>query len=249
MDFFITGFVSSRSFRVFHTRDSTHKHRATLVRRVVKGRGMIRTFNCRGHSSRHFTTVGRRLHSTDRGTIFCDDLAGPSAQYIGGVVCTNMTLTNTFLVPNNRLAINKLSMLLTCTGRCVGPFGSVDSIVARLRGTLTYTAEVFSLLRRRPRDPSPSKALISMGNTISVQGISFHCRTSGPLVGGFGLRARPNEHVTVMNPANYNGAAFVGLLVQFCSIANKDVSISKAPVASISERTLHKDCNVILRSA
>lgn len=96
---------------------------------------------------------------------------------------------------------------------------------------------------------SSSRMLRGISKGIGVSRMSFDCSGDGSLVRSFGLRIRPNVHVTVMNPAKYKGAAFVGLLVHFCSISSKGVYVSNGPVSRVSQRSLEGDFNVILRSA
>lgn len=78
----------------------------------------------------------------------------------------------------------------------------------------------------------------------------FHCRPSNHgVLGLISLRIRPNDAITLINPANTNGAAVVGLLSHFCSITRNSIAVSNRSIHSIALRSLHQRVNIVLRSA
>lgn len=247
----MTHFVTGHACGVFGLRDRAENRRASFASRVVAGRGMARTCK-RGRRGRvGFSRVGGHLTSYSLGTAFFSSVAGPDAEFMGSIICATITLFNTIVTVGNGVAINVLSDFLTCTARCAGPFGRVDNIMARLRGSVTYTNELLSLVRRARITPSVGRGgiLSSPGNSVGLRGISFDCIPSGGLVRGLGISIYDNVQITVMNPANYNGAALVGLLVGFCSISTNDVDISKVSCNYVGIGSLHSSFKVILRSA
>lgn len=251
MSFFMTGFVTGEAFHVFHLRSRVHKRRAKLVSRVVKGRGIIRTFKHKRSTARHFSRIGGELRRTSLQMAFFSSVAGPTAEFIGDLICAKIKVAKTFTIMHNTVDMKRLSDFLDCTGRCAGPFGRVSKIIARFRGTVTYTREMFALVSRRPRVPRPRRTirLVSVSKGIGMRSISFSCLPNRRLVRSFGLRMGPKRHVTVIKPAKYKGAALVGLLVHFCSMGTKGVGMRSVSVHRVAEGDLHTKCKVILRRA
>lgn len=89
----------------------------------------------------------------------------------------------------------------------------------------------------------------ALAKSMRFRRMGFNCGPSGVVVGSFSTSIGSNRGVTVMNPANTKGAAVIGLLVEFCSLGNKDVGMSNCSVGSFGEDDLERVFNVILRSA
>lgn len=207
------------------------------------------TFSCRSETFRRFRGCGSRLLRIKFGTRFTNTLTGPSAEFMGTLICTTMNVVNTLFTITNALSIKRLSYFLACTGRCAGPFGRIANMLARLRANVTTTKQIFRILRTSGRVPSGDAGrLRRYRNGIEVRGMGFSCAGRGPLVAGFSLSIGDNDRVTVINPANYNGAAFVGLLVEFCSASDNGVDVSNISVVSVAHSGLEGYCKVILRS-
>lgn len=231
-------------------RTGCHNRVAKFTTRVVRKTSVMATFGNRRSTCHRFRRVGRGLGGINAATRFCTTLAGPYAEFIGTVVCTIITILNSVLAMGNNVSMNGLSSFLACYARCAGPFGRVSDIITRFRGTLTDTRHMFGLLSYGSRPSSRNTGRLGTGgNAIRFGGISFSCGGGGPFVRKLGVETSDNGAVTVMKPANYNGAALVGLLVEFCSIANNRVSVSGMGVTSIAHSSLHSKFKVILRSA
>lgn len=150
----------------------------------------------------------------------------------------------------NTLSPKSLLIFLTCLGSTFQPIHSFTGCAKHLTGTSTTKRHVVGLLSRAPSVISTPRTASTppFRNNVRLQGITFTCRPSRPVLQSISLQMRPKRRITVIKPSNDNGSALTDLVLQLCSPSHNLVYVSKISVQSCARTSLQSRVDIILRS-
>lgn len=138
------------------------------------------------------------------------------------------------------VALNVVVSLACVVNRLDNPVNSFVNFTRRLRSTGVDLRHLGRVRKRgsRRRSVTSGLAILPRQHSVHVRGLSFDCSNTSHscILGSIGLGVPRRGIATVINADNDNGAALVGLVLNFCAPGGKSVGVNRAPLSIMGPR-------------
>lgn len=153
---------------------------------------------------------------------------------------------------NGKVLSNSVVTLMGCVARVLLTVVIITGLIMLFAGTDTDTTELGRIFRARPdiyRDAARGVRVSRDRDApgVGFSGMGFACNANSSRLRSVDFGVGHNRAMNLVNNANYNGDALIGLVPHFCSTARNAMDISNEGIGSCPFLRLHSRVNVIPR--
>ncbi len=248
MSFFIAGFISKRTFTMFHRQSETRGELTALTDEMLGNLKTVIAFDHQEESQREFQEINSRLAGYSLRATFFSSLTNPATRFMYSAIYAGVTIAGCFTVIGGGLSVGQLSSFLSYTNQYTKPFNEITGVITEFQNSLASAGRVYELLDQETiTEKHGDQLLADVQGQVDLEHVFFSYTPEKKLIEDFNLRVKPGQRIAIVGPTGCGKTTLINLLMRFYDTDSGTIRVEGRDIRQVSRRSLRSNYGMVLQ--
>ena len=247
LSFFVSKFISSRSYTMFQKQSKTRGQQTAFIEEMIGNQKVVKAFGYEEKASSRFDIINNKLQKYSQQAVFYSSLTNPCTRFVNNIIYAGVALVGAFIIPKGLLTVGGLSVMLAYANQYMKPFNDISSVITEMQNALACASGIFEFLEQREESQDAEGTVDNVKGQVDIQNVSFSYDKSKKLIEDFNLQAKEGMRVAIVGPTGCGKTTFINLLMNFYNVDKGDILVDGHNIKDLSRHALRSCYGMVLQ--
>lgn len=247
LSFFVSKFISSRSYTMFQKQSKTRGQQTAFIEEMIGNQKVVKAFGYEEKASSRFDVINNKLQKYSQQAVFYSSLTNPCTRFVNNIIYAGVALVGAFIIPKELLTVGGLSVMLAYANQYMKPFNDISSVITEMQNALACASGIFEFLEQREESQDAEGTVDNVKGQVDIQNVSFSYDKSKKLIEDFNLQAKEGMRVAIVGPTGCGKTTFINLLMNFYNVDKGDILVDGHNINDLSRHALRSCYGMVLQ--
>lgn len=248
INFFLMGFIISRSQEQFARRSRDQGQLNDLVEEMYSGQSIVKVYNNEAVEQAEFDKRSDELNEASTKAEWFSGLMNPLVGFSKDLVYGLIALVGGYGIMNGSMEIGVVQSFLQYTNQFSQPFRLLAVLSNTIQITVASTERVFEILDEdEMENPEGVESIPDSKNKVSFDHVQFGYDEDDLLMTDFNLEVKDGQTVAVVGPTGAGKTTLINLLERFYDVSGGAIRYDGVDVRNIAKEDLRENFGMVLQ--
>ena len=249
LSFFVAGFISKKTFVLFHKQSQIRGEQTGLINEMIEGSKVVKAFNQKENVMKKFNAINDKLEDTSLKATFFSSLTNPATRFVNSLVYTSVGIVGALGAIKGNLSVGQLSAFLSYASQYTKPFNEISGVITELQNAIACAARVFELIETESECEEKQEAVEKefFNGEVVLDDVSFSYVKEQKLIENFNLKVKRGERVAIVGPTGCGKTTLINLLMRFYDVNSGAILVDGVDIKNYKRGSLRNGYGMVLQ--
>ena len=249
LSFFVAGFVSKRSYKLFYKRSEAAGRLSALSNEMIDKIKLVQAFGYEEAAEQRFFEINSELEKYYRQATFYSSITNPCTRFINALVYAAVGVFGAIAAMRGMMSVGSLTSFLNYASQYAKPFNEISGVVTELQNALASAERVFQIIDAEAPayDREFASELEDVKGEVEFSGVAFSYTENVPLIEDLNLKVKPGQRVAIVGPTGAGKSTLINLLMRFYDPKKGSISLDGKDSRDIKIKSLRGNFGMVLQ--
>ncbi|WP_026504938.1 ABC transporter ATP-binding protein [Butyrivibrio sp. NC3005] len=249
LSFFVAGFISKKTFVLFHKQSQIRGEQTGLINEMIEGSKVVKAFNQKENVMKKFNAINDKLEDTSLKATFFSSLTNPATRFVNSLVYTSVGIVGALGAIKGNLSVGQLSAFLSYASQYTKPFNEISGVITELQNAIACATRVFELIETESECEEKQEAVEKefFNGEVVLDDVSFSYVKEQKLIENFNLKVKRGERVAIVGPTGCGKTTLINLLMRFYDVNSGAILVDGVDIKNYKRGSLRNGYGMVLQ--